>query len=297
MIKTILVPTSGSPTDESVFATALALAKALGSHLEFHHVRPSSAEAAVRTPHLDFCVGRALPEALEAARRRESDLAASAAAHFETFCRENAVEIRSSPSASSPRTHDTVSASWREEADYAAERLLQRARYCDLVVLGRPQHRDYMPVMLLEDLLTGCGRPCVIAPRSAPRSVTGTIVVGWKETKEAARALAAAYPLLERAARVVLLSIAEREAASTAARTALEQLAQELKWHGIEAEIRLIDDHKGSVTSQLARAAHELSADLLVVGGFGHGPLRELIFGGVTQSLIDHADLPLFMLH
>ena len=298
MIKTILVPASGSSTDTSVFATALALARPLGAHLEFYHVRVPSTEAAVRTPHLDYCAGPALAEALEAVRRKERELAASAADHFQAFCRDNTVPIRESPLPVPPDGAGEVSAHWIEETDIAGEPLMRHARHCDLVVLGRPRHRDYMPVMLIQDLLAGCGRPCVIAPHSSPSSVTGTIVVGWKETKEAARALMAAYPLLERAGRVILLSLCEAGGTEeSAVAAALAQLAEQLKWHGIVAQTRVMANRSEHATTQLARAALELKADMLVAGGFGHGRLRELIFGGVTQSLVDHADLPVFMLH
>jgi nucleotide-binding universal stress UspA family protein len=76
----------------------------------------------------------------------------------------------------------------------------------------------------------------------------------------------------------------------------LQHLINQLAWHGIAAESRVITG-KASAATQLPIAAVDLHADLLVVGGFGHGPLRELVFGGVTRSLIEHADLPVFMLH
>lgn len=298
MIKTILVPTSGSSTDASVFATALALARPLGAHLEFFHVCVPSGEAAGRSPHLDFCMGAALTEALAEVRQMQKDLAEKAALHFKAFCRENALKVQDSPGACPAGGSAEVTAGWVEEAASDGDSLLRRARHCDLVVLGRPTHRDYMPSMMIEDILTGSGRPCVIAPHASPASATGTIVVGWKEAREAARALAAAYPLLERAGRVILLSLCEADGTEESAMAAtLGHLAQKLAWHGITAETRVTPHRSGPATTQLARAAHDLKADLLVVGGFGRGRLRELIFGGVTQSLIDRADLPVFMLH
>ena len=65
MMKTILVPASGSSTDEPVFATAFAAAQALAAHLDFYHVRLSAGQAAARAPHADFCVGAALPAGLQ----------------------------------------------------------------------------------------------------------------------------------------------------------------------------------------------------------------------------------------
>lgn len=288
MIKTILVPTSGSSTDAAVFTTALALARPLAAHLGFYHVRLTLGETAQRAPHVAFCVGAGLKSALADLREEEDLLAAAAVAHFKEFCKSHAVPVRSAPGFA-----ETVSASWCEEIDHAASRLLLHARHSDLTVLGRPHHVDYMPSMLIEDLLMGSGRPIVIAPDSA-RSSIDTIVVGWKETPEAARALTAALPLLERAKKVVLVAVTQDDGLAP---QTLKHLAWQLAWHGVSADTRIIEGKAGEAPSLLARAAAELNADMLVIGGYGHGPLREFVFGGVTQSLIENAKLPVFLLH
>ncbi len=289
MIKTILVPTSGSRSDDSVFATALAVARPLDAHLEFYHLRLTVYEAAVRAPHVQFCRGRAMTDALEHLRAQDEQLSANAVKHFEAFCSASKVAVQATPT-----TREEISANWSEETDQPEMNLMFHARHSDLVVLGRARNVDLMPNNLIEMLLVGCGRPIVIAPDSPPTSVTGTIVVGWKETSEAARALAAAMPLLRRAQRVVLVGVAEGGAAAP---EALDHLMRQLAWHGIAAETRVSGDKSKPVAAQLLQAAADLHADLLVVGGFGHAPLREVVFGGVTQTLIEHAELPVFILH
>jgi len=237
-------------------------------------------------------VGAALPKELEFLETRGRQLAANAAEHFELFCREHRIDRRESPEAC-----DTVSARWLEDKDGTGDQLVSHARHSDLIVMGRPRHVDYMPMMLLEDLLVGCGRPIIIAPESPPKALTGTILVGWKETPESARALGAAYPLLEKAKQVVLLNIAEEGSANASDHKSLAHLAQQLRWHGIAAEPRLIPHRsKEELARQLRGVAAELNADLLVVGGFGHSRLRELIFGGMTQSLLESAGVPVFMM-
>ena len=210
-------------------------------------------------------------------------------AHFKEFCKGNSVAVRSAPGFA-----ETVSASWCEEIDSPASRLMLHARHSDLVVLARPHHVDYMPSMLIEDLLMGSGRPIVIAPESAPKGAIDTVVVGWKETPAAARALTAAMPLLERAKKVVLVSVTEDD--STVPQ-ALKHLVWQLAWHGIAALTHIVRGKGGETPAVLAQAAAEFHGDLLVVGGYGHRPLREFVFGGVTQALIENAKLPVFMLH
>lgn len=289
MIRTILVPASGSDTDAGVFATALALAQPLAAHLQFFHLHLAPGEAALHAPHVDFARGPAITEALATLRRQGNSLAANALARCRKFCDAHEVRFQDGPG-----TEQAVSASWVQEEYDAVTRLMFHARHNDAVVLGRTRNRDFLPGGLIETLLVGCGRPVIIAPDTPPRSMNGTIVVGWKETAAAARAVTAALPLLERARRVILLSISEDGAAS---RAALEDLSVQLRWHGITAEVCVEIEQSGRATVQLQQAVARAGADLLVIGGFGHGPLREHLFGGVTRTLIDAAALPVFLLH
>ncbi len=287
MYKTILVPTSGSDTDAAVFATALALAKPFAAHLRFFHLHLSLGEAAARVPHVEFARGPAIADALEHLRKQGDRRSADASRHCQEFCRSNSIPMDEAPGCGA------VSASWLVETRDAASTLLFHARHSDAVVLGRAHGRELIPG-LIGRLLTESGRPVIIAPDAPLRGLSGTVVVGWKETPEAARALATALPLLERAQRVVLLSVTEDAATSS---EAVEDLARQLAWHGVSAEIHVIGEESGTARTQLERIAVQLDADLLVVGGYGHGQFREQVFGGVTQSLIDGALLPIMMVH
>src|SRR5271154_6680431 len=97
MMKTIWVPASGSSTDEPVFATALAAAQATAAHLDFYHVRLSAGQAAARAPHVAFCVGGALPAALQVLTDDTSRFSEAAREHMQAFCERYGVEIRDRP--------------------------------------------------------------------------------------------------------------------------------------------------------------------------------------------------------
>lgn len=237
-------------------------------------------------PHADFCSGPAIKDALGYLQSREDTLASDAVARYQRFCRENELK--------GPGAAAGVSVSWLEESHDVLGRLMFHARHSDVVVLGRARHRDFMPSGIIESLLVGCGRPVVIAPDAPAPDTIRTIVVGWKEAPQAARALSAALPLLLEAQRVILLGIEEPGAS---AQEALEDLALALVWHGISAEVLLKPNATEPVTTQLPRTAAELGADLLVVGGFGHSQLRENLLGGVTRTLINGCSVPVFMMH
>jgi nucleotide-binding universal stress UspA family protein len=119
-------------------------------------------------------------------------------------------------------------------------------------------------------------------------------MVGWKETPEAARALSAGMPILVNSRRVILARVEDGDFAQSGA---LDDLARQLAWQGIAAETQMIGADGRSIAQLLHAAAEAAHADLLVVGAYGHGRIRELVFGGVTQSFLEGARLPVFMAH
>jgi nucleotide-binding universal stress UspA family protein len=290
MIKTVFVPTSGSDTDARVFATALALARPLGAHLRFFHLRLSACEAAVRFRHVEFCAESAVNDALRRLEERDADLSATAARHVNDFCAANDIPLRTTTGKSFG-----LSAQFLEETDDAEARFIAHSRHSDLIVMGRPLHQDLMPFNLIEKLLLGSGRPIVIADDSPHiGAAPDTIVIAWKDTPQTARAVGAAMPLLEMADKVAIVHVAEPDSPVT---NGLDLLAEELSWHGISTEVRVSRNPLAHAPGILQSIASEFNADLLVVGAYGRGPWREAVFGGVTTALIDHAECPVFMMH
>jgi nucleotide-binding universal stress UspA family protein len=287
-IKTILVPVAGSETDRTVMGTAWALARPLCAHLDFLHLRLDLADTALLS-NVDFCQGPVLSDALHQLRSRHANLATSATNFVRQFCHDHGID-----ECQAPQARSAVTANCIEKAGPATETLLFHARHSDLIVLGRRQHADGMPVTLIEDLLVQSGRPLLLAAQDVSPDLYGTVVVGWKETANAARAINAAMPILQRARRVVVVKVAED---NTPDSRGLEHLSAQLAWHGVVAEVRRIGDGVAPACTLLTEVASELQADLLVVGGFGHSRLRETVFGGVTRSLIDDAAIPVFIAH
>jgi nucleotide-binding universal stress UspA family protein len=289
MIKTILVPASGSDSDQAVFGTALAAARLFDAHLDFCHIRIDPAEALRHMPHGGFAMGTALRVALDSWSEEGDTRAAGAVQHIRDFCVREQIEIAEAPS-----RVDTVSASWCEHAGPAEEHLLARARHSDLVVMGRPHGPNGMPPDLLRLLLLESGRPVLVAPPQARERLAGTVMVCWKEAREPARAVTAAMPFLTKADRVVVVAVEE---GGMSCGGALADLRSRLARHGVRAEPRAIRDTRHPAATLLAEAAKECGADLLVMGGYGHTPLREDLFGGCTRSFLDHAEVPIFLLH
>lgn len=288
MIKTIFVPMSGSTSDDSVFATALEVAKPLDAHLDFYHVRFSVSEAAVRSVPLQFCPATVLSASLTQLESREEAFSDATLERFEAFC-----ELHAIPRLDRATASPGLSARRIEEIDRSQARFIFHARHHDLVVLGRPHSHDSIRDSLIETVLTRCGQPVVIAPEAVPRGPIETVVVGWNESSAAARALSAAMPLLKTALTVVLVAIDDDDHGPDT----LSEVVRQLEWHGVRATTRFVSNSKHPAAVQLLDAAEEIRAGLLVAGGYGHLALRETLLGGVTQSLIERAEIPVLLMH
>jgi nucleotide-binding universal stress UspA family protein len=286
MIKTVLVPATGTDADYGVFIAALAVARLFTAHLVVLHVRIDPAEAAGA---LVADVSGAMVSANLIDRLEEecAQLEETARKTFEAFCRREQLVIDAAPS-----TPQTVAVSWHREIGREPYWFAEYGRTSDLLVVGRPVgSRGVMPETL-EAALIDSGRPLLI-PGAAPVAAE-TIAIAWKSTREAARAVGAAMPFLAQAKRVAILTAVEddRTDSNDAAR-----LLAALRRHDIAAEARQLRPGSRSAADTLLGAASEIGAGLLVMGGYGHSRLRELVFGGVTERIIRDAAPAVLMAH
>ncbi len=286
-MRTILVPVGGADSDDTVLETAWAVARPFGAHLEFLHVLLTPGEAAAALPENSFAVGTGLARMLDRLQAEALDRSAAAARHVGAFCAGRRI-----PVVATPGPCDAVSASWQEEVGEAPERLLCRARRNDLIVAARPSRPNGLPADLLVLLLLRAGRPLLLTSPGRPLQGLGTVAVCWKETAEAARAVAAALPLLARAGRVVVLAVPEGGVPAAA-----DGVAGHLAWHGIAAEVRRLEAGRRPVAALLAEGAAEAGADLVVMGGFGVGRVRQALFGGCTRTVLEGFPLPVLLAH
>jgi len=165
--------------------------------------------------------------------------------------------------------------------------LAHQARSADLVVTCVDHNAsafDNSRHVNMGDLVMRAGRPVLIVPSSVEAFQLRCVVVGWKETREARRAIFDALPLLKKAERVTVVEIAEGEHLA-AARMHLDDVVGWLKVHGITAEMLALPA-AGDDAAQLKSFADEQRADVIVAGAYGHSRLREWAFGGVTSDLL-----------
>ena len=191
------------------------------------------------------------------------------------------------------------------------EAMSARSRVADLVVLGQPADDDIdgPPRRFVSHLLVAAGCPVLFVPDAGPFTECGTrVLVAWSPTKESARALRDALPLLQRATAVEVLRFGTTP---PGAEDPLIGVAAYLRAHGISATcgakpIRevsfgermlnptLVD---ASIAELLLSHAADMDADLIVMGGYGHTRTYELVLGGVTRTLLGSMTMPVLMSH
>jgi len=285
-IRTILAGASGGTASEGTSDLALTLARRFSAHLEAMHVRTDMREILTVAAGGDFMGASATGEWID---QMEQEIGTNAAKVKQAFA---AAALR----------HDLPlnkvggpgpSVSFKDITGLSSISVPERARFFDLVVLGRSERVvDRTHSDVIEQTLLHSGRPVLLAPAKMPKAFGEVIAIGWDGSPQAARAITAAMPLLRQAQRVFVITIGDTTHSDPAA------LVAYLARHDITATHRSVAPAAGiGLGKQLLSSACEEGADLLVMGGYGHAPWREFLFGGATQEMIGESLLPLFLVH
>lgn len=289
MIKTILVPVTGYPSDNAALETAYLAARLFGAHIEALHVRPDWAQIAARAISPDVVAGIQSEDYFAAFEKEIKSHAWRAHRHVAEFCSRRGIMVGGGAS------KDGVAVSWRELEGDAIETVTAQARFHDLVVIGRAPESIALSPARLGAVMLGAGRPLLLAPEHAPENLAPTVAIAWKESREAAHAVTAAMPFLHKAEKVVVLGVEEGGHADKTTQSA-ERLAGQLRWHGLTVESHVVPLADG-IAETLAQAAVAKGADLLVMGGYGHSRLREFVLGGATRGVLHACPIPVLLCH
>lgn len=192
-----------------------------------------------------------------------------------------------------------VDAQWRAPAGPSIETAIAHARTTDLVVVGqRDPSEPGFGDALVSGVLLSAGRPVLVVPSTgAPASVASRVLIAWNGGREAARAVADALPLLARAERVCAVGVDESREASVDERLSDARLRQWLARHDIAIEVEREPVRGMGVGEWLLSRAADLGSDLLVMGGYAHARMRELVLGGVTRTMLGAMTIPVLMAH
>jgi nucleotide-binding universal stress UspA family protein len=191
--------------------------------------------------------------------------------------------------------HDTfdketkgLNASWLAVQDFPAQAVARLSRAADLVVAGgcpldaRDTYRWCDPA----ELALQCGRPVLVVPPGGGRLKARSVVVAWKDTREARRALADSVPILKCADRVTIAVVCGKDEVKDA-EVHTTSVIDYLMTHGVAAQAKIVEADEHVAARELQACADRADADLIVAGAYGHSRLGEWIFGGVTFDLLN----------
>ena len=178
---------------------------------------------------------------------------------------------------------------WRSAIDFPARYVLQAARSADIVVSGGPSDAFSDPFALVtpKDLVMEAGRPLLVVPDSVDWLDLRSVLVAWKDTPEARRAIVASLPALRKAKGVTVAEIVEAGGSRPAAVARVRDVLTWLSRHGVSASELVAEQNQDrDAPEQLDSMAADVGAGVVVAGAYGHSRFREMILGGMTQHLI-----------
>jgi len=284
----ILVPATGRSADVAVFRAAAGMAKTTRGHVVFLHVRSDVQSAVASIAAGDVGGTAGFGHVLQNLEQAAAETEARAREQVLAFCRREKLALADSPLAERP------SATWQLQTGDEAQVVATYSRAADITVLDRRCVNGTADLHMLQTVLLDSGRPILIMPDRPSPHIGRRVAIAWKDTPEAARAVAFALPSLAAAERVIIVSV-EEDARTTY--DACERLRQALIWHNTTTMVRHVRLNGREPAEALLTAVGAQNADLLVMGGYGHSRLREVVFGGVTRHVLQAADVPVLMAH
>jgi len=296
-IKSILMPLAINGSDVAATRVGVQVAARLGAHLQGIALVPDLTAELMRAGNelvrrvQSVHVGFQMPEGgmarvvAEAEARQMAEIATLRAA-FACHLQEARLPLLDAGSTAAP------AASFAEVPD-EPHGLAQAALLADLVVLPRALRDHHLDAHAAVDVLFLAGRPVLLVPEAASGTCGRHVVIAWNASARAARAVSRAVPFLERAEAVTILEIIGSHPGPGP-----DALALYLARQGIRAsQVRVPAASGESTALQLTREARQAGGDLLVIGGYGHSRLREMVLGSVTEQMIAQAAMPVFINH
>lgn len=275
MIKDIVVNLALGTSDPAA-EYAVSVAEAFGAHLlgvavSYEPVIPGTV------------MGGIPPEVIEGQRAESNKRARAAITRFEQSAKRAGISMETR----------IINAS----VAGAADQIGRIGRRFDLVIVGQPPRDDSMPNEVIDEgVLFESGRPVILVPFIQKGGMNlERIMVCWDGSRAAARAVADAMPFLKKAKQVEIVIISDKPPKKDEVPGA--DLGQHLARHGLKVDVKRITAPDTDVPSTILSYAADSSADMIVMGGYGHSRLREFVLGGATRGLLEAMTVPVLMSH
>lgn len=171
-------------------------------------------------------------------------------------------------------------------------------RYADAVIVGQPADDQTSATLDTGDVVLASGAPVIIVPYiGKPKTTAERVMVAWNASRESARAVRDAMPLLEKANAVDVVCFQPKPTEDGHGDMPGADIAHHLTRHGIQVEVEIIESKDIDVGNALLSHVADRGSDLLVMGGYGHSRLREFVLGGATRTILRSMTVPVLMTH
>jgi len=263
---------------QSALETALLMARRCDSYMEGFALRWSAAQSVAFDPT------GGIP--LETDRLAAARMEKQARQIFESFMQRHNVPR------STAKTN-ALSFGWLDDVPEGEDFAGSHGRVFDVIVMSRPgPNESFVHNRSIYSALFESGRPILLAPPAPPVQIATNVLIAWNRSTEQARATALAMPLLQKANRITVLTvIGGTEVPGPSA----EQLIHYLRRNGSAAEPISVELHGKNTGQTILAAAQSLGCDLLIKGAYTQSRLRQMIFGGATRHVLEHADMPVLL--
>lgn len=282
-LNTIMLPVRGDGKGDNVLAHAAVVAKRHGARVRVVHCRPKADDL---MPY-----GVAIPAVLrkqieEVAERNASVTEDQMTEEFKTLAHECGLKI-------GDFEPGLATARFIEYEGKQVDAVRHFGRLADLICVPQPEGPS-LGSNTLKAALFSSGRPVMMCPHAdpMPSSIGDHVVIAWNGSLEATRAVGMSMALIRDASTVTILSSEAIDHSATA-----EELQRYLELKSIESRIHKFKSKRSNVGRELLAQCGEIGADLLVMGAYHDSYERETIFGGNSQAVVEHADLPVVFVH
>ncbi|HUF87737.1 MAG TPA: universal stress protein [Thermohalobaculum sp.] len=278
-LKSLLVFADDSEASERRLETAIAMAEAHGAHL--------AACAALEQPAYYYGIG--------------SEVAADVYLEDVERVRALAEEVAGKAERQLAKAGHDGGVSWETGVPAAVADIAARhARYADLTLLGQPFEGPQETLLwkVFEGVLFDSGRPFAVLPAGWSGGAFGKrVMIAWSPCREAARAVGDALPFIESAEEVRIAMVDPETGDDAHGAEPGADLATALARHAAKVSVDQLPSSGMSIGGRLLKHAEECGTDLVVMGGYGHWRLREILFGGVTREMLRASPVPLLLAH
>ncbi len=287
-IKCIVAPVRGDGKGEWVLGLALAIGRKFNAHVDVLHIHARPEDLIPHGVPLTNAFKSTILDAAGSSARHEEERIASL---FDKYCREHELEVVPTDAEDFPM--DRMSISWHEAEGKQANVIRSEVRFCDLIVVPQPDRAAALGMNSLQAALFDVRKLTAIAPH---REVTDTgrhIAIAWNGSSEAARTVNWSLPVLAAAEKVSVLVANDKDGGVTRS----SSIRRYLRLHGIASGIRTFERGGREVGATILDKAAEIGSDMIVMGAFSAQKRSDLVLGGVTQYVLEKADVPLLMAH